>query len=325
MTTQKILTYRGYEPGDESKILSLFSGVFHKEMTPAFWRWRYLDDPFGRGIIRMAFDGDRLVGHFAAVPFEVATGGKTYADVFPMTAMTDAEYHGQGIFTRLMDQAYEAAGKDGISLVYGFCNQNSLGPSLRYGYKNVIKTTLWEKALKTGTGSYEPVSNVREINRFDGRFDALWDKVKDNFDIINVRNRDFLNWRYVDAPHAEYAKFVYSDGEGGILGYAVLKIYTEPGLIKGHIIDLLTVPDEKAAQALIRKAYEYFSERDIPGLSLWMMGCPFYEKVLEKEGFTPRPDVTNFGVKILDANNPALAGADDTARWYITMGDSDVY
>lgn len=324
MVNQSILTYRGYEPGDEGRILGLFREVFHREMTPAFWRWRYLDDPFGRSVIRMAFDGDKLVGHFAAIPMRVTVRGKSYTDVFPMTAMTHPDYAGRGIFTALMDQTYHICAENGVSLVYGFCNQNSVGPSVRYGYRNVIKTVLWEKKLDAQPGNDTSFENVVPVATFDDRIDSLWNRVKGDYPAITVRNKEFLNWRYIRAPHTTYARFIYSDGDD-IYGYMILKVYTEPGVIKAHIIDLLSVQDEKVMRALLRKAYQYFAEKGIYDLSLWMMGNSFYANILEEEGFTSRPDATNFGVKLFDLNNPSLSDVEDTSLWYITMGDSDVY
>jgi hypothetical protein len=324
MTNQNILTYRDYQPGDEVSILALFRQVFHREMSPSFWRWRYRDDPFGQSVIRMAFDGDRLVGHFAAIPMKVAVTGEIYTDIFPMTAMTHPDYGGRGIFTSLMDQTYRSCAQKGASLVYGFCNQNSLGPSVRYGYRNVIKTVLWQKKLNANSITGPPIDKVEPVSIFDDRIDALWETVKNDYPVINIRNKEFLNWRYIRAPHTEYSCFVYADG-GAVAGYIVLKVYTEPGLIKAHIVDLLSVRDEFVVRALIGKAYRYFSEKGIYDLSCWMMGSPFYRGIFEAEGFFAGPDATNFGVKRLDLKNALLSDVEDTSLWYATMGDSDVY
>jgi hypothetical protein len=105
----------------------------------------------------------------------------------------------------------------------------------------------------------------------------------------------------------------------------VLKIYTEPSVVKAHIVDLLTIRDENIVRSLLGKAYRYFSERGIFALSCWMMGSSFYRGILESEGFTCRPDATNFGVKLFDSNKPVLSDVEETSLWYATMGDSDVY
>jgi len=41
----KKISYRYYQPGDEHRILDLFRQVFAREMSHAFWKWRYLDNP----------------------------------------------------------------------------------------------------------------------------------------------------------------------------------------------------------------------------------------------------------------------------------------
>ncbi len=117
------LTYRAYQPGDETQILSLFKLVFRREMSEQFWKWRYLDNPFGQALSMLALDGEKLVGHFAVLPMAVQFGGRIFRAIFPVTAMTHPDYAGQGIFTRLITTTYEFCRRAGFTLVYGFFNR----------------------------------------------------------------------------------------------------------------------------------------------------------------------------------------------------------
>ncbi len=42
---------RDYNEGDESAILDLFELVFGKSMSRDFWKWRFVDNPSGEGMI----------------------------------------------------------------------------------------------------------------------------------------------------------------------------------------------------------------------------------------------------------------------------------
>lgn len=325
MVTQKVLIYRDYEPGDERRIRGLFAEVFHREMSPAFWQWRYVEGPYGHGIIRVALDGDKMVGHFGVIPMRVQFKGNIYPAIFPMTAMTHPGYAGQGIFTRLMSDTYESAHKQGFPLVYGFFNQNSYYANVKFGYHDVIKMNPLEKKPAISESDGDRAGNIISADIFDTAIDRLWNKVKHDYQAIVPRTSAFLNWRFVKAPDVNHARFVYQDVTGETLGYIVLKIYTEGKIVRGHIIDLLTVPDGKIAKALMKKSYDYFKAHQVSDLSCWMMEGTFYRRILEEEGFVRRPGVTNFAVMVLDKSNTGLLPVENASAWFLTMGDSDVY
>src|SRR4051794_22878430 len=69
------ITVRRYQPGDENAIIELFSRSFHTWLSIEHWRWKYRDDPYGREHISVAFDGERLVGHYAGYPVPFVAGG----------------------------------------------------------------------------------------------------------------------------------------------------------------------------------------------------------------------------------------------------------
>lgn len=325
MVTQKVLTYRDYELGDERRILGLFAEVFHREMSPAFWQWRYVEGPYGHGIIRVAMDGDKMVGHFGVIPMKVQFKGNIYPVIFPMTAMTHPEYGGRGIFTRLMSEIYESARRQGFPLVYGFFNQNSYYANVKFGYHDVIKMNPLKKRLSFTESDGHMADNIASVDVFDTAISQLWNRVKKDYVAVVPRTSEFLNWRFVKAPGVDYARFAYQDAAGDIFGYVVLKIYTEGKIVRGHIVDLMTIPDENVAKALVRKSYDYFKAHQVPDVSCWMMEGTSYSRILEEEGFVRHPGMSNFAVMVLDKGNPGLLPAENASSWFLTMGDSDVY
>jgi GNAT superfamily N-acetyltransferase len=325
MVNQRILTYRNYEPGDEGRILGLFKEVFHREMSPVFWRWRYEESPWGHGMVRVALDEDKMVGHFGVIPMRVQFQSTIYPAVFPMTAMTHPDYAGWGIFTRLMSETYWAARERGFPLVYGFFNQNSYYANVKFGYHGVITLNPLEKKLSLDVLDGHPTENITAIDTFGGAFDKLWDTVKRNYDAVVPRTSELLNWRFVKDPDVDYARFAYRDSRNEVLGYIVLKIYREGETARGHIVDLMTGPDESITRALIKKSYDYFRENRVSELSCWVKENTSYARILEEEGFVRYSGETHFAVMVLDKTKPELLPAEDAARWFLTMGDSDVY
>ena len=69
-----MLEFRNYRPGDEAGIVALLSLVFRKKRELDWWRWYYCDNPAGKGLIRLALDQGRIVGHRALVPYQIWNG-----------------------------------------------------------------------------------------------------------------------------------------------------------------------------------------------------------------------------------------------------------
>ncbi len=325
-TAKKELTFRQYQPGDESRILELFKEVFHREMSFAFWKWRYLDNPCGRAISWLAFDGDRIAGHFAVLPMEVQFEGKLYRAIFPVTAMTHPDYAGLGIFTRLITDIYNYARKQNYDLAYGFFNPNTLYVNVhRAGYResDIIKMGIWEKKLDTASLPGTESESVIQIQTFDDRADRLWERVKNEFVAIVPRTNTFLNWRFTEYKEIDYPKFVFNKGSD-ILGYIVLKVYAGENIVRGHIVDLLCIRDEKVVKSLIDRAYGFFREKGISDISCWMTDS-FIGPLLKWEGFSRRETGTNFAALVLDRTRGMLLPLEKPENWYLTMGDSDVF
>ncbi|MFH0847383.1 MAG: GNAT family N-acetyltransferase [Chloroflexota bacterium] len=321
------LTYRAYQPGDETQILSLFKLVFHREMGYEFWKWRYRDNPSGLAVSMVAFDGEKLVGHFAVLPMEVQFEGKLFRAIFPVTAMTHPDYAGRGIFTRLITTIYDSCRRNGFLLAYGFFNRNTFYVNVnRAGYRegDVIRMDILEKKLGDTLPPASLGKEIREIKIFDAQVDRLWGRMKGDFRAVVPRTSRFLNWRFSQYEEINYPKFIF-EADGEMLGYIVLKIYREGETVKGHIIDLLAVRDEKVVRSLIHKSYEYFRGKGVPDISCWMMKNSYFSRILESEGFKRTEGATNFGCQLLDKSQKELLPIEKSAHWHLTMGDSDVF
>jgi hypothetical protein len=88
---------------------------------------------------------------------------------------------------------------------------------------------------------------------------------------------------------------------------------------------LMTVPDDNIARALINKAADHFQGNGVADLSCWIKEGSFPGRILEEEGFHREPGITNFASMVLDKTRTELLPVEETSRWFLTMGDSDVY
>ncbi len=280
------LAYRDYQDGDEYQIAALFNEVFQRDMALAYWRWRFLENPFGKLIVRLLFDGDRLIGHYAVVPMNVEVLGEPLKAAFSMTTMTHPEYTGRGIFAYLAEETYKKCQQQGFNFVYGFPNRNSYyGFTHKVGWKGLGKMTTLQKKTERGVVRQSTVGQIQQIEQFDERADSLWNKVGRDYSVIVPRTAEFLNWRFSAHPEVNYPKYIFIDKKGHLLGYIVLKMYVNTKESKGHIVDILSVRDRKVIKVLLDHSYSYFEKRNANTISCWVPRNTIYYDILLEEGF----------------------------------------
>lgn len=318
---------RDYQSEDEYRILSFYKQFNDIEMTLEHWKWKFSENPFGKGIIKLMFDGEKLIGHRGAMSMVVSVQGKNVPAAIIVNTLTHPSYRKMGISTYLAEAIYEKARQRGIKFVYNFPNPNSYPLYLKIdGWEMLDQRSAWQKQLTSNsTLMMLPSSSIKEIERFDHRVNQLWDKVKQGYVVIVPRTEQFLNWRFTKHPTVKYSKLIAEDKNNEILGYMVLKIYTGGDEVKGHIIDMLCINERDIVKSLLNYSYNFFIGKGIKNLSCWMpQGC-FYTSVLKEEGFTSDIMETHFGLRVLDKENRQLQSVRNIGNWHLTMADSDVF
>lgn len=320
-------TNRDYKEGDEVQILNLFEKVFSKKITLDFWKWRFIENPFGPGIIKLLFDNNLLVGHYAVIPMVVQVKNNLVKAVFSMTTMTHPDYQGQGIFSYLAGETYREAGERGFEFVYGFPNKNSYhGFIKKLDWEDFGRITFFYKELKNNFfASTGQKNDIFEIKNFDDTVDSLWERVKKNYCVIIPRTKDFLNWRFIKNPETNYKIYSIKNGEK-MSGYVVLKLYKKENEEIGHIVDILGENDS-ITEKLLQVSYNYFFENNIKKILCWMQDSYSTGALMKKEDFARNDfDVeTYFGLKTLKENDDSLKKVEHFNNWYLTMGDSDIF
>ncbi len=162
---------------------------------------------------------------------------------------------------------------------------------------------------------------VERISAFSEDIDEFWLKASRLKDIIFVRDRKYLNWRYVEKPGNEYVIF-QARRQQEIVGFIVLKLEKKDEK-RGFIVDLLTLPDEDSvAKVLITRAVEYCREEDAALLLCLIFRDTMYYRVLRKLGFTHRYSGIQLNVRVFDTDiSKEFIG--DSGNWHFMFGDTD--
>jgi hypothetical protein len=127
---------------------------------------------------------------------------------------------------------------------------------------------------------------ILEATTIDEKMEDFWNDVKDDYNFIVERDKNYLNWRYLDGRGGKYTLRYAFDGDK-ILGYIVLRVNRfRESYPEGYIVDLLTPMDRiDVAEELIKDAIRFFTERGVNVVnSLALRGHPF-ERLLRRRGF----------------------------------------
>jgi hypothetical protein len=311
---------RPYQVGEEGHIFELFRVCFGRHLSEQHWRWRYLDNPVGRGVICLAWDGDTLVAHHAVSCVGLRLHGQDWVLGLGGGAMTHPSYRGYGLYRQVAQWTWERMVDRGMPVAVAFANSFSHRLIVRdLGFVDLYEIPTFRLPLPLVAGFSGLSAGIVELEDFDARFDQLWSQLSGDHAVITQRDRAHLQWRYVRHPAQRYRIMAYLD-HGQLLGYVVLKRYQE----ELHVVDMLSIQNAEVGVGLISCAAQIAASESASGLSLWLNVSHPLHWALEKLGFRNAEPITYMTAKVL---GPGLSQAAiyDFRNWYWTMGDSDVY
>lgn len=316
---------RDFSIDDLDAVLRLFRASFGKGLKEDFWKWKYLENPYGEPIIKLMHDGHELIGHYAVIPQTVQLGENRIKSAFSMTTMTHPDYSGRGVFTTLAQAAYATCREKDIVLVYGFPNQNSYyGFTNKLGWKGLGQMYGWELSAREAETKSDTRLLTEKVESFMPEHDLLWESYIQEGRVVVPRNAVFLNWRYFKKPGNEYEVLEFRDDAGGLNGYVVLKVFEDHKDRIGHIVDMVTRDSHEIRIHAIGQALEYFHRKGIKEVTCWSTD-ERYVPVLGAFGFNKVPWPTYFGNKALNGNKEDIIILEEFDNWLLTMGDSDVF
>lgn len=168
-----------------------------------------------------------------------------------------------------------------------------------------------------------PGGEISELDRFDGRTDALWEGARGDFDIVTERTAGYLNWRHRDPRGGETLALSAQSPERA-LGYAVFK--ADGGMVK--IVDLLVEPGRTAvAAALLVAGVRRFVGAGYQQFVCWLPASHPYDAALRGAGFIATgTDHYIFATRAEQGPRPPAMQTlldQPSTRFHVTMSDFD--
>ncbi len=330
----------------------LVTESFGPEMGIAFEKryiWQFLENPAGPGIILMAYDGNKLVGQLCSIPCNYVLMNKYYVTATAGEWLcVSPHYRGKGLMLQLLNK--RANLENPFPFVLDSPNKKSLNGFVKYkchtlsvkqlirpvklshcfAYKKIPQQIMspldkiWQKRGRAETDE----SLIEEYSSsFDNKFNELFDTTNDNIMIRQVRNAEFLNWRYRKAPGMTYKTIISKGKEENILGYIIISLTTLHGIRIGLVMDFRT-KNAKSGKNLVRYALKYLWNNDVALASaISSPNCLEYRS-LKSEGFYnwPRivcPNPVKLFIKPRDENRVQIDQSEllNSNNWFIMFGD----
>jgi GNAT superfamily N-acetyltransferase len=335
-TAIEIRPYRG---ADEAGVLELLEaslgGAPSGSWGPDFFRWKHLDNPYGKSLMLVAEQGGRIIGLRAFLRWRFRAGTRTLQAVRAVDTATHPDFQGRGVFSRLTREALDVL-RDEVDLVFNTPNEKSLQGYLKMGWSVVGR-------IPVSIRVRHPIRLARHVHSLAAPavldrgvvLDAapasqvLWDHQP--LEALLARagipeprihtesDLKYLRWRYGQAP-LDYRAVEERQGDR-ILGAAIFRVRRRGALVETAVGELLAAPgDGQTARRLLRRV--------IAAAPADYVTCLFprgsaVAGAARRSGFLRPPRGVTFVVNPLRSDMPP--DPTELRSWALSLGDVEVF
>jgi GNAT superfamily N-acetyltransferase len=252
MTTHNELIIRAATDEDIPAIVNLFSICLRDEggsPTADFWRWKHLDNPFGKSPVLLAFSNQQLVGLRAFLRWQWRQNDKVLSAYRAVDTATHPDFQGQGIFRNLTTQLWnQIQQEDPGCFVYNTPNDKSRPGYLKMGWQvlgkpyaefrlvpglGLDRKSNWERAVESLNAiDFDKISNIGQSRPFP--------------ELIQTdTSSGYYAWRYQTVPDRQYG-FWQAETNHGVAGF-LFYLRNRSGFTELRICDELVLEDDANA------------------------------------------------------------------------------
>jgi GNAT superfamily N-acetyltransferase len=334
---------RPYRDEDERGVLELLQvalgGGPAGLRPPDLFRWKHVENPFGRSFMLVAEDAGRIVGFRAFMRWRFVADGRIVDAVRAVDTATHPDVQRRGIFSRLTRQALDHLRSE-VDLVFNTPNQRSGPGYLKLGWRPVgrpsvsvrirrpvrvirgLRAARSSERVPSGASSPAIQASPAEVALSDrDEVQSLLAVAMPPRDrLATDRDAAFLRWRYAAAPLLGY-HVVIERRAGRLGGVAVFRVRPRGPLWQTSIADVI-VPegDVGTARRLLRAAV---FAAPVDYVALRMPEGSAAARAARRSGFVATPG----GVRLVV--NPLTEGLrpdpTDLKSWALALGDLEVF
>ncbi len=348
-----LVQIRPYRPGDEEAINNLFNFTFNKSRTIQAWNWKFTENPAGKDPsewITIGENNGKIVGHYASMPMKIKYHNTQLMTSQYVDIMLDPSARKNTLLFWNLVKSHFENNKGTIPFTFGFPNEVAyqtvkifLGSKdlvemvqlfKRFSLRSMLKKRFpwFHKWIIHSIHSLSKVFygfglsmrrvdkniTIRVVDEFDERINRFWERLKDRYEIMTVRNLPYLNWRYKDRRY----KVIIGEENKEVVGYVVTKIEDCGDAKVGYIVDILS--DNDKTSSIMSGVLKSFIEQDVDYVLCALLRLDPLCAHLKRMGFKEHKEIKPIQVVVTP-----LAKEVDTEyllnqkNWHLTYGDTD--
>ncbi len=323
------------------------------ELRRQRFEWSYYQNPFGQPRAWLAIDeaSSRTIGMVAAFPRKMLVQGRQVLGWNGGDTSIDTEFRTLGVAIKLRRAVQGPVDNGEMALLYSHpvdrmravlekIGHHTIGTFARHGailrldpfIEKKLGRNLASRALAGVANIFPPVQwslrsaaapwrlRLQHEKKFGGEFDDLFHRVPKRQAVLNVRDAEFLNWRFVRNPLVRDFQIYRCEAGNKLCGYAIIGIENNAA----RVLDYLVEGEQKMTRALLVQLMRAMRAQRIPTLAV--RGMYASEMVQEARAlgfwFQDRKDA---GVAVYAAKNaPFAQTVHDEKKWFMTQADRDV-
>ncbi len=180
--------------------------------TLELFRWKHLENPFGRSIMLVAELDGRIAGFRAFMRWQLASpAGVTLECGRAVDTSTHPDFQRRGVFRALTEAGLEEAGREGIDLIFNTPNARSGAGYLTMGWHEVGSIGVM---LRPRLGALRSRNRQWSSHEDAGPDPASFASVlsRPSSGLRTPRTGSYLTWRFASHPTARYVTAEHADG-----------------------------------------------------------------------------------------------------------------
>lgn len=183
-------------------LLKMSLGETLMPKTEAFWRWKHIENPFGRSPVLLAFDDGTLIGVRAFMRWDWRHGDRIYKSVRAVDTATHPSFQGKGVFKKLTMKLVEACKVEGVDFIFNTPNKNSKPGYLKMGWRSNGRLKLSFApffSLRIKSKEFESIHSLENYSPLH-----LTEYENSSKNLVTVVSSRYLQWRYLENPNIRY-------------------------------------------------------------------------------------------------------------------------
>jgi hypothetical protein len=163
---------------------------------------------------------------------------------------------------------------------------------------------------------------LESLERFDARFDALWERAKPQLGIAVRRDAEYLNWRYVAMPTHRHERLAAITARGEAAGYVVWRPIPAGGGLVVWVLDVGWDPGQRGVLETLLLAVVAAAREQHATQVLCVAAHPTVVRTLRSLGFLHNRRAEFHMVSNWEGVF-ARAEVTNIRRRHLTLGDAD--